>query len=47
MESFFNTLKRELIKKTKYENFDELKNILFEYIVFYYKNERSWISYSK
>jgi putative transposase len=40
MESFFNTLKRELIRKTKYDNFEDLKNILFEYIDVYYNNER-------
>lgn len=40
MESFFNTLKKELINKNTYSNINELKNDLFEYIEVYYNNKR-------
>jgi len=40
MESFFNTLKRELINKNSYLSIEELKNDLFEYIEVYYNNQR-------
>ena len=40
MESYFNTLKRELINKYTYLNIQELKNDLFEYIKVYHNNKR-------
>jgi putative transposase len=40
IESFFNTIKKELINKKEYSNKEELKNDLFEYIDVYYNNER-------
>jgi putative transposase len=40
MESFFNTIKKELINKKEYSNKEELKNDLFEYIDVYYNNKR-------
>ena len=46
-ESFFNTLKRELVNEQTYKNLDEAKSSIFEYIeVFYNKIRRhSYLDY--
>jgi len=46
-ESFFNTLKRELVNDQNYKSFDEAKSSIFEYIeIFYNKIRRhSYLDY--
>lgn len=46
-ESFFNTLKRELVNEQTYKNLDEAKSSIFEYIeIFYNKIRRhSYLDY--
>ena len=40
-ESFFHTLKNELIYQTKFKTRDEAKNVIFEYIEVFYNRIRS------
>jgi transposase InsO family protein len=41
VESFFNNLKSELIHHTLYENKEQAKASIFEYIEVFYNRERS------
>ena len=40
LESFFSTLKKELIYREKYQDVDDLKKSLFEYIEIFYNRQR-------
>jgi transposase InsO family protein len=40
LESFFSTLKKELIYREKYQDIDELQKSLFEYIEIFYNRQR-------
>lgn len=40
LESFFSTLKRELIYREKYQDMDDLQKSLFEYIEIFYNRQR-------
>jgi len=40
LESFFSTLKKELIYMEKYQNIDDLQKSLFEYIEIFYNRQR-------
>jgi len=40
LESFFSTLKKELIYREKYQDVEDLKKSLFEYIEIFYNRER-------
>jgi transposase InsO family protein len=40
LESFFSTLKKELIYREKYLNLEDLQMSLFEYIEIFYNRER-------
>jgi putative transposase len=40
MESFFASLQRELIHRQAFENREEAKVIVFEYVKFFYKTKR-------
>ena len=39
-ESFFNTLKRELVNEQTYKNIDEARSSIFEYIEIFYNKIR-------
>jgi putative transposase len=40
MESFFGTLKKELVDHRKYRTRDEARRYIFEYIEIFYNRER-------
>ncbi len=40
MESFYRTIKRELIQDSKYDNPEQAQNEIFKYIELYYNTKR-------